>query len=326
MKMKGNFMNKKIAVFFAVGLGVMMFTQNPSACLADNVGTTTASFLRIEQGARAVAMGSAFTGIADSADAVFYNPAGIAQITRKEMSVTYSALYSDIQSSFLSFVSPVSKTASIGIGVTYVTFDKIESMDGSGNSLGMIKPTNMAAAVYYSEKLQDIIVGGGIKFIKQDYVAEKGNAYAVDGGILYKMSDNLSLGAAVFNLGPKAKLGDASNKLPSNIRGGIGYKLSKNVTIGCDAEKPVDLDTRIHIGCEYELSRSLVARVGYQSLKDIGLTAGVGLRSEMTTTEDETWGQASEPKKTSYMISIDYAYVSYANLDATHRISAGIKF
>ena len=40
-------------------------------------------------GARPIGLGGAFVGISDDADAVFWNPAGLAQITRRQVALTH---------------------------------------------------------------------------------------------------------------------------------------------------------------------------------------------------------------------------------------------
>jgi hypothetical protein len=63
-------------------LGLMLVT---GVSFADQEGTTTATFLRMGQGARSEGMGGAFTAVADDAYATYWNPAGLAQITRQEL-------------------------------------------------------------------------------------------------------------------------------------------------------------------------------------------------------------------------------------------------
>ncbi len=52
-----------------------------------------AAFQDLGAGARAPGMGNAFTGLADDVYAIYYNPAGLAQLEGPEASVAYSALY-----------------------------------------------------------------------------------------------------------------------------------------------------------------------------------------------------------------------------------------
>ncbi|MDO8735064.1 MAG: PorV/PorQ family protein [Elusimicrobiota bacterium] len=318
----------RISKAIALPLLITSYFLLSTSCLyASNEGTATATFLKLEQGARPIGMGGAFVGISDSADGLYYNPAGIAQLARKEVSFTYSSMYQDIMGSFLSFAIPTEKSGSFGLAITYLTVDKIEKTNAAGASLGDTNIYNLAAAVYYAKKLNEISLGGGMKFIQQDYDAAKGTGIAADiGGLISIIKDKLSLGLSVVNIGPETKIGDVKNKLPLNIRGGVGFNPIKTLTFGVDLEKPNDADNKIHIGGEYAFNPSMAVRVGYETMKDVGggLTAGVGIKSELGG--EESFFGSSVSKKNLMLFCLDYAYVSFGDLEATHRISVGLKF
>ena len=60
-------------------------------------GTTASKFLSVGIGPRANSMGGAFTSIANDASAMYWNPAGIAQLTRYEGIFTYTQLQLQIK-------------------------------------------------------------------------------------------------------------------------------------------------------------------------------------------------------------------------------------
>ena len=57
----------------------------------EKVGTIGGQFLKIGIGARATAMGDAYTAIADDATAVYWNPAGIARVQGNVVSFSHAA-------------------------------------------------------------------------------------------------------------------------------------------------------------------------------------------------------------------------------------------
>src|ERR1700752_1482628 len=60
-------------------------------------------------GARAIAMGRAFSSIADDATALFWNPGGLARIGHQEIAGTHANLFdSGIKDDFAAFVLPLS--------------------------------------------------------------------------------------------------------------------------------------------------------------------------------------------------------------------------
>src|SRR5438552_4125808 len=74
----------------------------PSFVFAQS-GGQTASFLNYGAGARALGMGGAFYAVADDATAAYWNPAGLPQVQRKELTMMNATLFADTQLQFLSF-------------------------------------------------------------------------------------------------------------------------------------------------------------------------------------------------------------------------------
>ena len=65
------------------------------------VGTSAAQFLKIGVGPRAEAMGQAYIAIANDAEALFYNPAGISQFEKNEVFFSNTQWVVDIQLEYL---------------------------------------------------------------------------------------------------------------------------------------------------------------------------------------------------------------------------------
>ena len=70
---------KKIILFilFVIQFNSTFAQNSPYGKDVSNVGTTAAPFLEIGAGARAVAMGGAFTAIADDPMSLYWNPAAL---------------------------------------------------------------------------------------------------------------------------------------------------------------------------------------------------------------------------------------------------------
>ena len=93
---------KKI-IFILISLALI-----PSALFATNkkVGTSGAQFLKIGAGARPTAMGDSFVAVGEDVNAVYFNPAGIAEISRPEMSVMHTQWIADTSYDFGAFCYP----------------------------------------------------------------------------------------------------------------------------------------------------------------------------------------------------------------------------
>ena len=73
-----------------------------SVLFAQKVGSTAMQFLKVMPCARATAVGEAYTVWATGAEAVFWNPAGLAKMDNMELSTTYINWLFDSQQGALS--------------------------------------------------------------------------------------------------------------------------------------------------------------------------------------------------------------------------------
>src|SRR5947209_2338284 len=70
----------------------------------------------IGAGARSMAMGSAFTGLADDASAPYFNPAGMAFLDENQLMIMHAPLYLDSNYNYFSSANPLGdKGGSIGL-------------------------------------------------------------------------------------------------------------------------------------------------------------------------------------------------------------------
>ncbi len=81
-----------IAGLLAFMLPANAIAQEPFA----KVGTFAMQFLKLGVSARATGMGSAFTAIADDATATYWNPGGIVDVTRTEVSLNHTFWPADV--------------------------------------------------------------------------------------------------------------------------------------------------------------------------------------------------------------------------------------
>ncbi|MBE3598774.1 MAG: hypothetical protein IMX02_08270 [Limnochordaceae bacterium] len=82
-----------------VGLALMVMALHGAGAYAADAGSQTdysnvAAVFQIGMGARPLAMGGAFVGLADDENAVFYNPAGLPYLGRLGLTSLYSTQYS----------------------------------------------------------------------------------------------------------------------------------------------------------------------------------------------------------------------------------------
>ncbi|HXS81942.1 MAG TPA: UPF0164 family protein, partial [Methylomirabilota bacterium] len=66
-------------------------------------GTSSATFLRIGVGARAVGMGETFVAVANDPSAIYWNPAGLASLQRRELAISHVQWPADIAYDHVTF-------------------------------------------------------------------------------------------------------------------------------------------------------------------------------------------------------------------------------
>ncbi len=291
---------KKIAIFLFV---------LPMLALAS--GENTGGFINLAQGIRAVGMGGAGVAIGEDVSSLYYNPGGLARITKKEILLGYTKHFADIGLSTISYGQPMGKGA-CGLSIFLMNTDGGEEADINGKTGKNVDVSGRSISLFYASRFnQNINLGGSIKSISQNYAGYKGSKLAYDVGILGEFKP-LSLGFSLNNLGGDMEIDNVKNSLPFNIKTGIGYKMFENILICFDIEKPNDSSLRFHLGTEYNLLPNIDLRGGYDKIG--GYSLGFGIRS---------FGRGIMQN---VLAQIDYAFLYHPDLNSSHRVSVLTKF
>jgi len=275
-----------------------------SVCYANGAGTTGANFLKIGVGARAAALGDAFTAVVDDSTSLYWNPAGLAKMEKRQLSATYNMWFAGINQGYLGMGFPLSRRGVIAGGVNYVDMGDFDGRDESGNPTGTFTASALNYQLGYANRFGEKLIWGISAGLVQDTIAEDiKSTYAANLGLIYKSSESLSLGLALQNVG--GELG--SDPLPFVAKIGMAYTW-KSLLLALDIASPTDNDLYYGAGIEWWIMDGIALRVGYKTNQDIGegLTAGLGF---------------SKGK-----IRFDYAYVPYGELGNTHRVLLGMSF
>lgn len=107
----------------AAAIALLVLAQASARAAYDDVGV----------GARVTGLGHAYTAVADDAYAVYYNPAGLATLDRREFASTYSRLLtglsdgSNLQNSFIAYAHPLDegRKGALGTAWNYFTLDSL---------------------------------------------------------------------------------------------------------------------------------------------------------------------------------------------------------
>lgn len=211
------------------------------------VAEATAIFLQIAPGARAGGMGEAFVAIADDATATYWNPAGLAWMDKRELTLMHvnwlpTFHLSDLYYDFISYVNSVPDWGTFGVNVTFLNLGETERRDDLNNYLGTFRTFETAICGSYGSTISDnTALGLNVKFI-YSHLSDRGTGqekgsgvatnFAIDLGILHKTVDPffhmpLNLGANLSNMGPKMAYIDAAqaDPIPTNLKMGFAWRV-----------------------------------------------------------------------------------------------------
>ncbi len=317
----------------------MLHAQNP------NLGTAGAQFLKIPVGARAAALGGAFTSCGDDASALFWNPAGTIGVKGSALIASHEEWWAGSRLNHAAYVQSFGEIGSFGLSFTSMTMDKIAVTtedDPEGTSGQSFDAQDLMLGISYARKLtEDFSVGLTAKYVHQRIWNETAGGLAVDIGTLYQIGfRDLRLGMSVTNFGGDLTfegrdLGvdyDANSSisterlLPAQIQA-EGYPLPLHFQVGLsmspyisdelsvllatDVIHPNDNDELVCAGIEATIMQCLSVRGGYRFGDDTARwSVGVG---------------ASVPAG-SLHVGFDYAFVSYDLLPSVHRFGVALEF
>jgi long-subunit fatty acid transport protein len=189
------------AVLLAV-LGLCLPVQAQFA----KVGTVGLKFLDIGVGGRALAMGEAYAAVANDASAIFWNPAGIANVTSGDFFMGYTNWPADINLYSGAFVT---KTGMGHLGAHFTILSSglmnrttYENPDGAGQ--GTCAFEDWAAGVSFARYMTDrFAFGTNFKIIREKLADWDHTGWAFDIGTYYDTGfKSLRLGLAILNFGP----------------------------------------------------------------------------------------------------------------------------
>ena len=255
-------------------------------------------------GTRPLSMGGAFIAVADDANTITWNPAGLPGLRRTEFTSTYSDLYAmGIDQSYVGFVRPFSDKVALGIDWSNIGFDDKELLYGE-NKL------NFAFGLQIHRKFS---IGFTLKYLMRDMQLDgtsygKSSGLGYDMGLLIQPLKSLKVGVGLYDLGgTQISYKDKTNEeiLGQAFKLGISYMPINGLSLAAD------YGDRLHIGVEYILASRISFRAGMQQgfnhEKDI-LIPSAGLSIKFKS------------------IFIEYGFENHPFLEPTQRISFSLQF
>ncbi|MCI2430082.1 hypothetical protein LM602_04180 [Candidatus Acetothermia bacterium] len=310
---------------FSVLLAALLVWLSASAVSAQE---SLLSLYELERGARPAAMGGAFTGLADDAYAVVYNPAALAFLERASVQGMIESRFGRALSG-----SALAGGRNLGVGLVFLNISQIHWRDENNQPVqnGSFDYSQVGFTIAGGLSLGDLPLGAGLsalsnlavglrlKILSTNTLPEgSGAGFSLEPSFFYKLNGGalggLRLGLVLenlLNLGVTYGSGHRES-FPMGIRLGVSLSPMPTATIAADLEA----NGTLHLGGEYRLTNGALARAGVQQIALRGglfvnpllvqVSVGVGVRLRG--------------------IQIDYALLTHPELDLTHRFEGSFRF
>ncbi|HTY09020.1 MAG TPA: PorV/PorQ family protein [Candidatus Edwardsbacteria bacterium] len=349
-------MQKAITIVLALVLMASLAAAQPEY---SNVGRAGLTFLKIGPGARPVAMGGAFTAIADDASALYYNPAGITRVKKIDFLFSHTSWVAGINHEYVSVVVPGGLMGTFGVSASFVSMDDIQTTtiddattvmrEDLGEGLPTYSCGDLALGLTYAYRFTDKFSAGvTAKYAREKISDMNAGGLAFDIGTYYMTGfKSLRIGMAILNFGTDVQFSgkdlqfeDSDTSRASNFTGTI---VEKTTT-------PFPLPLQFKLGLAYDFtlpSNMMITTTGelvhpndgsekLQMGLEYGWNKTVYLRAGYKYDPDTYQKKSGMDNFSAGLglsryfgttrINVDYAYSNLGYLENAHRFSLGIGF
>lgn len=293
---------------------------------SEAAGTSAAEFLRVGAGARAAAMGEAYTAAADDAFAVYWNPAAMTRVRGASLGLTHAAHPADVAFDHIVYVQRAWPRVWAGGALTYVDMGRMDESDPTGAVSGSFHPRSYAATFALAADLDPFessgvgyALGGAAKFVRSE-IAQRAQTVAFDLGAISPCpalpGEDGSCALTIQNLGAPLKFDQRAEPLPAVAKLGWAFGVAAGAMLSAEAALSRGEGAYGALGAEWEAEVSAgvraAARLGVNSMTwgDVpglsGVSAGVGAKFSG--------------------LALDYAATPFGGLGLAHRVSLTFSF
>ena len=296
-------------------------------------------------GARVTGLGRAYTAVSDDVYSIYYNPAGLATLDRKEFGTTYSRLLtglsdgSNLQNSFLGYAHPLDdgRKGTLGVAWNYFTLDSLYRESSFFTSYGR--------RVTREDRSDPVFVGGSFKLLNRsvggtsaatDSISNTGVATGLPDPVLQKnskMNYDTDLGV-MWRLRPRWTLGvSIQHMMEPNIAfaSGDSDKLGRNMKFGGAYKTPFStLTGDLHLISAADHSLDKVLAVGIEKWLPTLLHGSFGVRGALSLGTRDHREVAMGLSYKIHRMQVDYGFAlpvgGLTSTNGSHRVGLTWRF
>src|SRR3989339_623280 len=195
---------------------------------ADNSGGFLGEYLSsFGSSARMLSLGGASSGLTKDASLSYSNPASIADVVSKQISVFYAPLFTGVSFNCISVGYPIADGSVLGISRVSLDTGTIDRTDSNGNLNGAGTVNEASYIFSYSQQISPFLfLGANLKIAAITIDIYSAIGYGVDVGAIVKPLPFLTCGVTIQNLlVPRITLSREAESFPTNLRLGAAYEL-----------------------------------------------------------------------------------------------------
>lgn len=308
------------------------------------VGQAGFKFMDVELSARAAGMGEAFTLIGDDANAIFHNPAGIAQMDKNvDLMFVEVQWIADTKLDALAFVANLGLWGNVGVSFFNTNYGEVigtmyDPLSEVGyKETGELELGSYATGISYARRLTEkFMVGGNLRYAYDHlgstpfegetaedtmWVKNEASTIAWDlGTIFYTGFKSFRFGMSIVNFSPALKYEYEYGRtntfsLPLTFNMGVAMDIldffgehpNHSLLVDFELVHPRDYTKRYHLGGELGILEIIKLRAGYKfGYDEEGLAFGAGINTAN--------------------VKLDYSYSEFGIFDLVNRFSVGLSF
>lgn len=299
-------------------------------------GTSSGTFLRIGVGARAVGLGETFVAVANDPSAIYWNPAGLASLQRREFAASHVDWPAEVDYEHVVLVLPSQKlggSVAIQVGVLTAEMDETTELQPFGTGRTFAYSDVVVGAAYARRWTDKLLVGVGAKYLSEDLGSQVGgprlHTVLYDmGSIFYLGLGSIRIATSLSNFGSALKpsgrwISPVSGESreydgfdpPLMFRYGLAFEPIENprqrLTTAFEVNQPADNEQLVKAGVEWSWQRTFALRSGYNFRADeLKFSGGAGFAGQFRNMRG----------------NVDYAFTDGGFLGAIHRVTLGVQF
>ncbi|HAM37021.1 MAG TPA: hypothetical protein DEB40_00210 [Elusimicrobia bacterium] len=298
---------------YRVLLKVAALALWPGLCVhGASVSGAPGSYLDFAGGIQVSGMGRAFVGLAEGADAVAWNPAGLALLRPNVIGFMHTQTAESARLDYLGYAQPIYRWG--GMGLSYMRLDSgsLPETNEYNQEVGKFSDVEQAIMLGYGiTPMNPLSVGGTFKFAQQKVSGSSANGWGMDLGLLARFRNHFRVGMRVQNLiAPSLRYETARDSFPRLVTLGLAGKwLDDRLLLSADLEKGADAARGFNwrLGAEGTLWKVAKLRAGFDfAMKEFSV--GLGYQ----------WGRSgvgmalgSSEAGFSQKVGMDYAFGGY---------------